>query len=224
MNTLIAVKSWRGEQGQHDWIRNSWGKHVPAGTDLRFFMGGDVETRYPDETALGCLDDYRHLPYKLQAILRWAKKQHYGGALVVDTDTFLNPGKFLASDYARYDYYGHEIFNRYLFGGEGYYLSMSAAEVILQHSPAEQCAAASVRDAGAEDIWIAEILKSTPGILINGNGSVGKHFPRAQVYNRENWLSMMAEYHLEGKNPVRVKTLPDGRSFSYGLTKSDLEY
>jgi hypothetical protein len=156
MKTLIAVASCirDTENGYNQAIRETWKTEVPDGTDFRFFVG-NIESPVnllPDEVLLDCKDGYFDLPWKTQAILRWALENNYTHILKCDTDTYARPRKILQSNFAAYDYVGHfnglvdgvrigqpnSVYGScypWASGGSGYWLSSRAAELVVSNPP-----------------------------------------------------------------------------------------
>lgn len=160
MRLLIGVKSCHRDManGFNQAIRDTWAKHIPLGVDFRFFMGHGNTMPQADEVILDCPDDYMSLPHKTRAILRWSLAQGYDFIFLCDTDTFCMPERLLASGFENYDLTG--LFNgkigvprategdagpwqpadqsngatRYwawISGGNGYWLSCRAAQIVL---------------------------------------------------------------------------------------------
>lgn len=127
---LIAVPAcWKYEYGTHakdlrpgvvrdtrgriDAVRQTWGQDVKAFSDyvdLRFFYGKppDKTVRLkPDEISLDVPDDYHNLPFKMQAIYKWALQHGYEYIVKADDDTFLYIDRLLRSGFESYDQMGY---------------------------------------------------------------------------------------------------------------------
>ena len=80
--------------------RQTWVKDVVARgyADVRFFYGiGDQAKTYcphSDEVALNVPDDYRGIPLKVQAIMRWAAEHCYDVTAKCDDDVYVIPERF----------------------------------------------------------------------------------------------------------------------------------
>jgi len=159
VKVLISIKGCEADilRGFNQVIRDTWGKDV-TGADLRFFVGeGNLSLRQ-DEVRLTCPDDYMSLPLKTWAILRWAISQDYTNVFLCDTDTFVIPEALLAYDFQTADLIG--MFNgpigdprgteskwAWISGGNGYWLSRKAMEIIIHSDPphwAEDCSVGQV--------------------------------------------------------------------------------
>ena len=179
MKLLIAIKGCERDtrNGFHQALRETWVKDVPAGIDVKFFVGEGNAPLRPDEERIGCPDDYMSLPVKTRAILRWMLGREYDFIFLCDTDTYVMPERLLASGFENYDLTG--LFNgkigvprategdagpwkpadqgngatRYyawISGGNGYWLSKRAVQIIVDDM-------AYVSD-WAEDRTIGQIL------------------------------------------------------------------
>lgn len=219
MKLLIAVKSCQHHRGRgdHDVIRNTWGKDV-RGADLRFFaglMGPTIAAPYDDEEVVDCKDDYDSLPYKTREILRWSIGGNYDFTFLCDTDTYVIPDKLMKSGFEQFDYAGmnsrpatetfsYNALDRWkkdhyiercwpwMSGGVGYFVSKKAAKLIVEQEP----------NIWAEDLWVGQILfplVSTGEIKTCGTknimGGVSWHFPqghyRSQYDPKFGWMEKM---------------------------------
>lgn len=209
MNKLmICVKSCQRDliRGDHDSIRETWGKDAQAvGIDVRFFVGAnDSVNRYePDEVHLKCEDTYAALPFKTREICRWASAKVIDHVFLCDTDTFLYIPYLLTSGYEKYDFMGfmlHHLgisfpynttdLNRtpeihpkcytWPSGGMGYFLSKRAATLAAYEYP----------NSWAEDLWIGQVVgpklesegwtaMSTRSNQYTGN-TFAWHFPQSE--------------------------------------------
>jgi hypothetical protein len=159
---LVAIKSCNRDRlrGDHDAIRNTWGRDLPVGVDLRFFIGGEYPKPFEilrvDEWLLKIPDQYDFLPLKSRAILKWAVIQHYDYSILVDNDTYVVPKRLFALPFQRYDYSGHfgrgsaEIGTTFRYedgrgiiydpcypwasGGYGVFISKKMAEIVAEES------------------------------------------------------------------------------------------
>lgn len=106
----ICVKSCQRDKltGCHQAIRDTWGKDLPAGVDLLFFMGGDKPPAdlLPDERFLPVDDGYWTSTPKMLAIVKYAVWKDYDFSLLCDTDTYLDIPGLMASGFDQYDYSG----------------------------------------------------------------------------------------------------------------------
>ena len=171
------------QQGDHEASRATWAKEIP-GVDIRFFMGDGtpvnqnekVDTAWvsrppqyldkashlestdyrplPDEVMLPVPDDFKHLPYKVRAIFAWALQHGYDFVFKVDTDTYVDVPRLMASGFEKWDYIGTEFcdekFGSRASGGAGYWVNRKSL-VLLSSSPVETC---------YEDNWTGSTLRA----------------------------------------------------------------
>lgn len=140
MKVLIAIESCLRDRHLHAAHRNTWVREL-SGADLKFFMGG-TGTPEPDEEFLPVADDYISLPFKTKTICHWAIARGYDYLFKADSDTFIHPGRLLASGFEKYEYTGFYLGHprgegydwvkrgAYASGGSGYWLCRRAMEFI----------------------------------------------------------------------------------------------
>lgn len=159
MNPLIGVISYQGdaENGNHDAIRQSWGRDVKtAGGNLLFFVGRRTPTfkLKPDEIGIpwqqtrkcqhewwmsvkGCCEDFWQ-PLTKQAVSH-AYRNGYDYIFLCENDTFLVPKKLFESDYWKYDFSGHMMQGDEKYPwpepGVGYFLSRRAMKRLIAAEP-----------------------------------------------------------------------------------------
>ena len=216
MKLLIAVKSCRvhQESGYHDAILNTWGKDLPLGVDLRFFVGNSDSPKPKTEKTicLGVPDDYMSLPLKTKAIVGWSLWNEYDHCFCCDTDTFTIPTRLLKCGFEKFDYSGRfgampkigttfrykdahqtvEECHCWASGGVGYFLSNKAARIVSESEPnhwAEDC---YVGQTLGPHIQSGNIIASD--LLIECVSSW--HFPRRSYNNQPydpkfGWLEKM---------------------------------
>lgn len=177
MKVLFALKSCQHDQssGCHQAIRDTWGKNLPSGVDVRFFMGGDSSPLLEhDEVHLTVDDDYWELTPKTRGICAYMVLHGYDFVYLCDTDTYLVVKKLLQSGFGAFDFsgghlchgeYGKEFgkayprwvsprggvadpFYVYLSGGVGFFLSQKAAEKVATSSYYHH----------SEDVWVGQVL------------------------------------------------------------------
>jgi hypothetical protein len=146
MRFLIGVTTCHKFVERANVQRRTW---VPdakaAGIDVRFFVGDGVEApNVLDTIYLPVLDDYQHLPLKVQAMFAWGVEQGYDFTLKTDDDTLVRPQNLLKE---LGDYIGHS--NRLYCSGFGYTLSRRAAEIVSR---------AKWDGDPVEDRWVGGVL------------------------------------------------------------------
>lgn len=105
-----------------------------------------------DVAELDCADDYASLPFKTQAICRWAMEREYDFIFLCDDDTYCCVPRLMGSDFHRYDYTGWFVrcvscepdeddhctcvtgeglrLHSYASGGSGYWLSRRSMGIV----------------------------------------------------------------------------------------------
>jgi hypothetical protein len=228
MRLLLAIKSCRRDwlRGDHDVIRNTWGRDVPKDVDLRFFIGdqgGCLFADLPDEVTLFCGDDYDNLPQKSREIFKWALKKGYDYVFIADTDTFVIPKRLIALPFCNFDLAGRfgkvkpigQTF-RYIdgrdivydpcwpwpSGGCGYFVSRKGADYIIKTN----------YSGWAEDMQSGQILGPLEkqqlvkiGDLEDLECHASWHFPRwkynQHVYDPKfGWQELMYREHGENRD------------------------
>ena len=224
---LIAVKSCLRDldRGCHDVIRATWGKSLPPGVLLRFFVGAEANSRVSrnfksDEVLLDCPDDYMSLSFKTREICRWTTTKMVSHVFLCDNDTFLIPKKLLLSGYENYDYMGKftqpKIGTRFDYsdigpdgverqyprahpwasGGFGYFLSHYACGEVADEYPLPKI--------WAEDMWVGQVmgdLYSTGDAKLahSDHGVYSWHFPQRTFKSsydpKFHWMESMYEGH-----------------------------
>ena len=87
-----------------------------------------------DEVLLPVSYDFKHLPFKVREIFRWAWNRGYDYIFKVDTDTYVDVPRLLASGFEQYDYIGTPFYlgdEEYASGGAGYWVSRKAYGLLL---------------------------------------------------------------------------------------------
>lgn len=163
MKVLIGVISFQGdaENGNHDKIRQTWGKDTAtAGADLRFFLGrrdkqyvpkpdevlipwqedGTRKCQHPYWTAVeNCCVEYWQVLYR--GILDWSLRNGYDYTFLAENDTFLIPRKLMKTGFENYDFSGWMMYthsdkpNEFYAEPGGYFVSRKAAEIVLATEP-----------------------------------------------------------------------------------------
>jgi hypothetical protein len=106
---------------------------------------------------------YQHLIPRAKELYTWAYDRGYDFVYKCYPDTYTDVDKLLASQFAKFDYYGHWLTapgtprgdgtaNQYgcLGGGEGYWLSRKACGIISQAPITEEPI--------GEDTWVGDVL------------------------------------------------------------------
>jgi hypothetical protein len=151
MKVLIAVLSCHSLRRYEQSIRDTWGKDIPGGTDLRFFLGfsnadGDPRRR-DDEVLLEVEDSWSGITNKTVEMYRWAVEKGYDYVFKVDLDTLVRPQALLQAGFEQFDWVGGQN-SFFASGGAGYWLSRRAMEAVVRH-PVEPGPAEDVNTAHA---------------------------------------------------------------------------
>ncbi len=220
MRTLIAIISFQGdaENGNHDKIRQTWGKDVAsAGADLRFFLGrrdnlyapktdetlipwqadGSRLCAHPYWTAIeGCCVEYWQVLYR--GMLDWSIRNAYDYTFLGENDTFLVPRKLMKTGFENYDLSGKLMYiypdrpDDYYVEPGGYFISWQAACAVVETKPNHR---------HFENL-VCDVLK-----------------PTARVGNLEKfWNESMWHYRAQGiMDPIIGDGYPQGSRWMYDM-------
>lgn len=132
MRPLIAVESChRDRHLQKTQLETCFSRWTDYPVELRFFIGRpEDEVRSPLEVFLDVSDDYYSLPFKTQAMLRWARENEFTNIFKCDTDTYVDVKRLLESGFERHAYVGCH-FKGYIHGGPGYWLDADSADKVV---------------------------------------------------------------------------------------------
>jgi hypothetical protein len=206
---LIAIKSCARdtENGFNDAVRNTWLRDL-KGANYVFVLGRGAKHTKPDELILDCPDDYLGLPWKTKALIEWSIQHEFDFTCLVDTDTFVRPGRLLASGFEQYDYVGwfngtpgqpKEVYRclwAWASGGSGYWVSRKAAREIVRADMATKSMCPELR-IPCEDLGVGQVL----GPLIMEGVISAKHDPRYfRGYSPDFKADITAHYCSAGEN------------------------
>lgn len=209
MRVLIAIISFQGdaENGNHDKIRQTWGKDVAtAGADLRFFLGrrdgqyrpqadevlipwqkdGTRTCAHPywhAEPGCGCVEYWQVL---YRGMMDWSLANGYDFAFFAENDTFIVPRKLMKTEFEQYDLSGWLMYthadkpDQFYPEPGGYFLSKKAMEIVSATTP---------NHLHFENLVI-DVLKPRGGIKSLD------HF----------WNEAMWHYRAQESNPQRVSS------------------
>lgn len=179
------MSCWKDElNGDNQSLRDTWIKDLAAypNVDYRFFHGSG-DSQYPgqayrfsrgelkqlpsDIVILDSPDEYQSLILKSQEFHYWGYRKVYDFVFKADSDTYVDVPSLMESGFEKHDYFGHihtwpgslrdEGVNKYGFlgGGEGYWTSRRACEIISKAKPKKGPAE---NFGSAEDLWTGEVL------------------------------------------------------------------
>lgn len=188
MKILIAVMScWLCEvNGDNQSVRDTWMRDIPGDVDFKFFHGSgsscypgsdkkfsraDVDKVWLDTVTLRTPESYEHLIERAQELYTGAFYADYDFVFKCYPDTYVDVPKLLSSGFEKHDYFGHWLTapgvsptnpRGCLGGGEGYWLSRKALELVVGATP---CV-----DPIGEDTWIGEIMGNNHIPMIDHTG------------------------------------------------------
>lgn len=145
MKLFFAVISCESYLPVQRGIRETWGKDLPTGCDLRFFVGHGTSSLPSDTIRLSVGDDYDSITNKVCKAVSWVlSNTDADHAFICYCDTWCNVPGLLTCGYERYDFSGSIVLcpfcwgtsaHNWVMGGNGYFLSRRAMEVIAQGVP-----------------------------------------------------------------------------------------
>jgi hypothetical protein len=207
---LIAIAScklWE-DNGNNQAVRDTWKKDVPADIDCVFFQGeGSNWTK--DTIVVDAPDDYHGIIRKTQAIHSLAYNNGYDFVFQCWPDTYVNVPFLLKSGFEKHDYFGHsspyvhdwfrkEVPQGYLGGGEGWWTSRRACEIIMK---AEATTSPLYNNGAADDLWWGFVLAKAGIKMVDhpdyGNGITlhGSVHTGGQDKYDKNWMYATYDNH-----------------------------
>jgi hypothetical protein len=200
MKVLIAIPSCHALRHYEQAIRNTWGKDVPSGVDLKFFLGNPAVALERDEVSLKVGDALQDLTHKVVAMFRWALDQSYDFTLKVDLDTLVRPQAWLESDFKQFSWVGGQN-SFFASGGGGYSLSKAAMQAVVDHL---------IEPGPAEDVNTARALLAQ-GIELHGDS-------RYKFCPGDVLLPTDLTYHLSSVKAWDAKASPQDMYAAYNGT------
>src|SRR5262245_55154921 len=150
---LIGVCSCHRTADRRRAVRASWMRRLPAGVTATFFVGEGPKSGEPDVVQVSASDDYPGLTRKVHAFLQHAVTRHQFDYLFkCDDDTYVVAERLFDLIQGGPAFVGSSIFAPWFAsGGAGYLLSREAACFVARSpDPGD----------GAEDVWIAALLRA----------------------------------------------------------------
>ena len=182
---LIAISSCQNyeDNGLSQPMRDTWlPEAVLLGMDYKFFYGRGAKKRDDVVVVDAAADGYYDLTTKTKEKIKWALFQGYDYMFACFTDTYAAPERLLSSGFEKSDYFGdvycHADGKPYCQGGQGYFLSRRAME-LLNDDPTNY---------PNEDCWVGDVLYKHPEIKCGDS----KNFV---------WCG-----HLDGAGPTKNNT------------------
>jgi hypothetical protein len=170
MKTLIAIVTCNTRPDWAELVRKTWVPLVPKTIDVRFFVGRSTNNlSSPDTINLDCSDAYEGLPNKVQEIIRWALLNGYDYVLKCDDDVVIHPEHLLASDYAHFDFTGHQCAeNQQVPWGFCYWLSKKAMQIMAEQA---------LPQGNNDEAWVSHALNRN-GLLLHHEDGYHLHYGR----------------------------------------------
>jgi hypothetical protein len=192
MKLLLAVMScWLCElNGDNQSVRDTWKKDVPVDVTCAFFHGTGC-SRFPGSDRKVSIEDipevpldivilrspeaYEHLIERAQELYQLAYDENYDFVFKGYSDTYVDVPALLSSGFEKHDHFGHihtadgtargdgTFFKHgFLGGGEGYWLSRRACEIIANATPNPEPV--------GEDLWVGEVLGAAGVPMVDHRG------------------------------------------------------
>jgi len=173
---IFSCEAWR-KNGVNQAVRDTWLKDLDGRIEHRFVLGEECKNPATDELIVAAGDDYRSLPYKMQAARRWATANGYGYSFHAGADTYVIASRFPAADYEAHDCVGYVMDDGYRLckdrlvhfpqGGAGFWLSPKAAAFVEKAEIPEWIKF-------ADDVLVGDVLFKAGVQLSHDEG----HWPR----------------------------------------------
>jgi len=154
MKVLVALSSCQAyeDSGLNQPLRDTWLPDLSTGWDYKFFHGRNSQPR-EDVINISCPDEYFALTDKTKLKLRWALEHDYDYVFACFPDLYARPERLRDCGFGNYPYYGTTAHNcpgrAYCQGGPGYFLSASAAKLVVD----------SPESYSNEDCFVADIMR-----------------------------------------------------------------
>jgi hypothetical protein len=139
---LIGICSCRGMRERREAVRDTWMRHVPAGIEAVFFVGGGAASTEPGVVSLPVPDDYNALSLKVHAFYRYALDRFgFEYLFKCDDDTYVHLERLHALARRRLDFVGSREFESHGFasGGAGYLMSRAVVEQFVSEPVTPRC-------------------------------------------------------------------------------------
>jgi hypothetical protein len=186
MKILIAILScWACElNGDNQSVRDTWLRDLQPSVDSKFFCGSGYSC-FPGSDKKVCQDDvsvhhdtfvlktpeaYEYLIPRSQELYKLAYRLGYDFVFKCYPDTYVDFHMLIRSGFEKHDYFGHWLtapgasIHKYgcLGGGEGYWLSRKALEIISKATPDPEPI--------GEDTWVGAALGAAGVSMIDHTG------------------------------------------------------
>ena len=171
---LIAICSAHIHKTRRTGVRKTWMRRLPTSIKSNFFVGIGPPIIEQDLVVLDIDDSYAALPAKIQQISRYfIQHTEFDYLFKCDDDTYVLGERLTQLTDIANDLVGCKAGTSrpYVYGGAGYLMSRSAAEIIA-NAPTPQH--------GAEDIWVSKTLAAAKIVPLFSSALLGsrKDFPR----------------------------------------------
>lgn len=153
MRPLIAIVTCHKYRERADAQRATWIKHLARKMDYKFFLGeGGNSSPREDEIYLPVPDDYKSLPMKVRAVMKWAVEHGYDAVLKCDDDVYILPERLQTPRTqweGRVNMSDKEYCPKGWCSGFAYWLSGSAVRLVAMGELSEH---------PSEDVWVGRLL------------------------------------------------------------------
>jgi len=207
---LVAIVSCGKNKQRRDWQRQTWLPELKF--DYKFFVGKGASTE-ADVVELDCGDDYKSLPDKTLAVIRWAREHGYTNLLKLDDDVYCRPERLHPPIF---DYVGNTCTHKHYVSGAAYWLSARAMDA---------CLTKWYRRSNAEDACVGDTLQQHNIYPIDDKryriGWSGRRDSEGEFPHPDNnvitfhmyWASFMPEMHANWDKNKQVVDLKSNYHF-----------
>lgn len=197
---LLAIPSCHALQYWHNTIRSTWGKDVPTGVDIRFFLGNPSVEIQEDEECLNVGDALQDLTHKVVAMFQRSLEAGYDFVFKGDLDTLVRPVQIMHSGFEQHDWVGGQN-SFFASGGAGYWLSRKALQTVVDHT---------IEPGPAEDVNTARALLEK-GVELHND-------PRYKFIPGQLLDEKTLTYHLSSVKAWGAKATPEDLEQAYAGT------
>jgi hypothetical protein len=195
---IFSCDAWR-HNGINQAVRDTWLKDINGRIQYRFVLGRECENKTVDEIIVDAGDDYRSLPYKMQAARRWVTENGFGHSFHCGSDTYVIASRFPAENYEAYDYLGYIMDDghrlnkdrlvHFAQGGAGYWLSPSAAAFVEKAEIPEWIKF-------ADDVLVGDVLAQNGVPFTHDEGYFPRRDPEQEIPKHDYGNVMWKTFHL----------------------------
>ena len=203
-NKILCAVISHAKSTRRGTLRNTWVPLVPAGVDVRFFVGHQEGGLEEDVINLHCCDNHEGIPDKIREICRWAIRHGYTFLWKCDDDVQMNPIKlqeisfpFSAVILPRCEY---PMISGFLYGFDHRCMEILSSSSIPHYENGWDCGYYQ------DEYWVAEKLGNycIPCTLITDCGVINHDFEKVfPPY----WVVAVHGENFESRSVVAFKQL-----------------